>query len=160
MPFCSCWGERKGVGGSSQAPWLCSITHDSQPRAPRGGSGDVRQGPHSWVGDDGGDVSGFDSQPDSAAEPGPQWVSSGLVWRVSAQQAEMRCQALPCLCSPLGCACALLGDPGPQALVVVLLGQVGWQRTCPPGDGTALRRCRTHPKTALLGPTGALHAPT
>ena len=94
MPFCSCWGERKGVGGSSQAPWLCSITRESQPRAPRGGSGDVRQGPHAWVGDDGGDVSGFDSQPDSASEPGPSGFPRG--WYGVRPLSRRRCAARRC----------------------------------------------------------------
>lgn len=82
-------------------------------------------------------------------------------WCGACLLSKWRCTATHCpvLIVPLDCACTLLGDPGPQALVVVLLGRVGWQSTCPPGNGTALHRCHAHPKTALLGPAGGLHAP-
>lgn len=65
------------------------------------------QRPDSWLRDGGGDVPGFDSQPDAAMEPGLHQVSSWLVRHVSTQQVEMRRQAPSCPHSPLG----LPGDP-------------------------------------------------
>lgn len=102
--FLSAVAGEKGVGGSSQTPWLCSITHESQ--VPHGGSSDVGQGHNLWAGD----VSDFDSQLDSVAKPG---VPVGFFGHVSTQQLEMHSQTLPCFQRLLGCASTMVGDPGP-----------------------------------------------
>lgn len=61
-----------------------------------------------------------------------QWQSQGSLW-ISLGMCPLsswRCAVRHCPVSRVLCQCH------PWALIVVLLGQVGWQRTCPPGMGS------------------------
>lgn len=134
-------GRKERRGGQLTDPWLCSITQGS------GGSGEVGQVPYSWVRDGDGAVSDLNSQPESQNPRGfPQgWygVCPISTWRCAAR----RC---PVPVVPWAVPVPSLGTLS-QVLIVVLLGQVGRQRTCPPGNTTAFRCCHAHPKTSLLG---------
>lgn len=141
MPFCCCWGERSR--GGSQTPWLCSITHESQ--VPHGGCRNVGQGHQPWARD----MSDLDSQPDSVTKPG---LPVGFLGHVSTQQLEMCClETLPCLQSPM--PVPALGTLAP----VVLLGQVGWQRTCPPWQWDCPALLPFTPHSCTPGPVRGAH---